>query len=246
MAKQVMTSSLMPLYLQVVGNIKYAIDSGRYKVGDKIPTEAELGEQYGVSRITVRRAVSELVEAGYLVKQQGRGTFVKSARDLMMVQHRTDLEVQSFSEACRNSGYVPGSIETEHCVREAAPDECAFLGLSEGDEVISFTRVCLADSTPIMIETNVFPRAGFEFLVDAKLGGISLYKLIEEKAGKVPHMVGECRIGSARADAALADVLNVSAGEPLFVFTAQYNDQDEKPLYMGIQRVVGSRYTFAF
>lgn len=132
MAKQVMTSSLMPLYLQVVGNIKYAIDSGKYKVGDKIPTEAELGEQYGVSRITVRRAVSELVEAGYLVKQQGRGTFVKSSRDLMMVQHRTDLEVQSFSEACRNSGYAPGSIETEHGVREAAPDECAFLGLSEG------------------------------------------------------------------------------------------------------------------
>ena len=180
------------------------------------------------------------------MKQQGRGTFVKSARDLMMVQHRTDLEVQSFSEACRNSGYAPGSIETEHCVREATPEERAFLGLSEGDEVISFTRVCLADSTPIMIETNVFPRAGFEFLVDAKLGGISLYKLIEEKAGKVPHMVGECRISSTRADVVLADVLSVSAGEPLFVFTAQYNDQDEKPLYMGVQRVVGSRYTFAF
>ena len=59
-------------------------------------------------------------------------------------------------------------------------------------------------------------------------------------------MVGECRISSTRADVVLADVLGVSAGEPLFVFTAQYNDQDEKPLYMGVQRVVGSRYTFAF
>ncbi len=236
----------MPLYLQVVANIKYAIDSGKYKVGDKIPTETELGEQYGVSRITVRRAVSELVEAGYLVKQQGRGTFVKSARELMMIQRITELKVKSFGDACRDSGFAPGSIEIKHHVREASPDEREFLGLSEGSEVVSFTRVCLADSTPVMVERNVFPKAGFEFLVDAKLGGASLYKLLEEKAGKVPHMVGECRIGSGRADAALADVLSVPVGEPLFVFTAQYNDQDEKPLYLGIQRVVGARYTFAF
>lgn len=246
MAKQAMTSSLMPLYLQVVGNIKYAIDSGKYKVGDKIPSEAELGEQFGVSRITVRRAVNELVEAGYLVKQQGRGTFVKSARELMLVQHRTDLEVQSFSDACRRSGYTPGSVETEHLVRAAKPAERVFLGLAEDDEVISFSRVCLADEIPVMIETNVFPREGFDFLADANLGGVSLYSLLAEKAGKTPHMVGECRIGSARADAALAGALDVSAGEPLLVFTAQYGDQNEKPLYMGVQRIVGARYTFAF
>ncbi len=246
MAKQAMTSSLMPLYLQVVANIKYAIDSGAYKVGDKIPTETELGEQYGVSRITVRRAVSELVDAGYLTKQQGRGTFVKSARDLMMVQHRTDLKVQSFSEACRKSGYAPGSIQTESLVREATAEERTFFGLAVGGQVISFDRVCLANGIPVMIETNVFPRKGFEFLEQTDLSDISLYRLLEEKTGKVPHMVGECRIGSMRADAKLAAVLEVPAGEPLFVFTAGYGDQDDKPLYTGAQRVVGARYTFAF
>ena len=70
--------------------------------------------------------------------------------------------------------------------------------------------------------------------------------MLSEKADKVPHMVGGCRISSARADDELAEMLAVTVGEPLFVFTAQYSDQADRPLYMGVQRVVGARYTFAF
>ncbi|MEE1274075.1 MAG: GntR family transcriptional regulator [Olegusella sp.] len=68
--------SLTPLYQQVMEKIKRGIESGAYATGEKIPSEAELSEMYSVSRITVRRAVEELVEQGLLTKRQGKGTYV--------------------------------------------------------------------------------------------------------------------------------------------------------------------------
>ena len=70
----------VPLYQQVKEDIKAAIEQGKYKPKEKIPTEPELSAEYSVSRITVRRAVEELCSEGYLVKMQGRGTFVSSPR----------------------------------------------------------------------------------------------------------------------------------------------------------------------
>ena len=67
-----------PLYQQIYDEIKDAIEKGVYAPKERIPSELELAEQYEVSRITVRRAVEELCSDGYLVKQQGRGTFVSS------------------------------------------------------------------------------------------------------------------------------------------------------------------------
>jgi GntR family transcriptional regulator len=70
----------LPLYQQVKEDIKAAIENGRYKPQEKIPAEPELSAEYSVSRITVRRAIEELCSEGYLVKMQGRGTFVSSPR----------------------------------------------------------------------------------------------------------------------------------------------------------------------
>ena len=67
-----------PLYQQIFEEIKSAIEEGVYAPKERIPSEPELAAQYGVSRITVRRAVEDLCVEGYLVKQQGRGTFVST------------------------------------------------------------------------------------------------------------------------------------------------------------------------
>ena len=71
-------SAVVPLYQQVKDDIRAAIESGKYKTNEKIPPEPELSAEYSVSRITVRRAVEELCAEGYLVKMQGRGTFVSN------------------------------------------------------------------------------------------------------------------------------------------------------------------------
>ena len=69
--------SQLPLYAQLMKEIKDQIRKGTYKEGDQIPTEGELSAAYQVSRITVRRTIEELCSQGFLVKRQGKGTFVE-------------------------------------------------------------------------------------------------------------------------------------------------------------------------
>lgn len=238
-------ASIAPYYIQIVGNIRYDIDSGKLREGDRLPSEKQLCDLYHVSRVTVRRALDELADAGYLEKKRGKGTFVKSARELVLVHPRTDIDVISFSEACRRSGMEPGSIELGTMRTGATEDERAFFGLEEGEAVLNVSRVRTADGVRIMYEENRFPAQGFEFLEVGLQPGASLYQLILGQTGKVPHMVGQCMLTSSRASGEMLSHLQVPAGEPLFVLEANYCDADGVPLYMGRQVIIGARYSFA-
>ena len=96
-------NSIQPLYKQLMDIIASQIKKGTYKPGEKIPTEPELAELNQVSRITVRRTVEELCTQGYLVKHQGKGTFVKSPMIFRKFETQKNM---SFSESCRQNGRV--------------------------------------------------------------------------------------------------------------------------------------------
>ena len=238
-------SSTAPYYLQIVGNIRYDIDSGKLREGDKLPSEKQLCDLYHVSRVTVRHALDELAEAGYLEKRRGKCTYVKSARDMVLMHPRVDIDVISFTDACQRSGMEPGAIEIE--VTRVVPneDECAFFGIDEDQKVLRVKRVRTADGVRIMYEDNRFAPTGFEFLETTPPSGGSLYRLIEEHTGKIPHMVGSCMLTSNRAAGDMVTHLQVPAGEPLFVLEANYCDADGAPMYMGKQVIIGARYSFA-
>ena len=91
-------SAVVPLYQQVKDDIRAAIESGKYKTNEKIPPEPELSAEYSVSRITVRRAVEELCAEGYLVKMQGRGTFVSKRQKCC--QFYGDLQRKRYGAGC--------------------------------------------------------------------------------------------------------------------------------------------------
>ena len=225
--------------------ISSCIADGTYGPGDKLPSEAELMRAHHVSRVTVRHALDELAEAGYLEKRRGKGTYVKSARDMVLMHPRVDIDVISFTGACQRSGMEPGAIEIE--VTRVVPneDECAFFGIDEDQKVLSVKRVRTADGVRIMYEDNRFAPTGFEFLETTPPSGGSLYRLIEEHTGKIPHMVGSCMLTSNRAAGDMVTHLQVPAGEPLFVLEANYCDADGAPMYMGKQVIIGARYSFA-
>lgn len=245
MARQIDNSTISPHYIQIVGSIRYDIDAGNLRVGDRIPSEAELCEQFNVSRVTVRRALDELKRAGYLESRQGKGTFVKSTRDLLLVQTRAEMQVQSYSDACHAAGLEPGSVELETVRLDPTREEAEFFQLSEGEQLISHRRIRTADGLCIMYEDNRFALKGFEFLEYRNIESGSLYRLIQEEHGLIPHMMGDCRLTSDRAVGDLAKNLQVPDGEPLFVLHAYYGDQYDRPLYSGTQKIVGARYSFA-
>ena len=99
-------NSIQPLYKQLMDIITQQIKNGTYKPGEKIPPEPELADLYHVSRITVRRTVEELCTQGYLIKHQGKGTFVKSPMIFRKFESQKNM---SFSESCRQNDRIPES-----------------------------------------------------------------------------------------------------------------------------------------
>lgn len=140
-------SKVTPLYQQIFEEIKGAIESGEYAPKDRIPSEPELSERYGVSRITVRRAIEELCSEGYLVKQQGRGTFVSMPRiNRRLLQYEF---ARSFTQVCEDNGMKAGAHLVNRLIVPVRSEEAQFLKLSEDALLLYLQRVRTADGQPI-------------------------------------------------------------------------------------------------
>ncbi len=235
--------SAVPLYQQVMDDLKGEIARGVYAAGSRIPSEMELAKSYGVGRITVRRAIEELSRAGYLNRQQGRGTFV-CAPKLKIVQKG---DVQSFTEACAANDMAAGARLVSRTVVAATREDAAFFGVEPGCELIVVERVRTADGVPVMLENNAFVLADHPYLqqlADEDLADNSIFALVAVHSGRAPLKSDPCTVEIALADAQTAPLLEVPVGEPLFYMEAYFTDADERPLLLGRQKIVGSRYVF--
>lgn len=236
--------SAVPLYQQVMDDLKGEIARGVYASGSRIPSEIELAKSYGVGRVTVRRAIEELVYEGYLTKQQGRGTFVNAPKLVRKVRQEAD--VQSFSEACRVNGMRPTSRLISRHVVPASKEMAAFLGLEEGADLLAVVRLRMADGVPVMFENNYFPYEEFKFLEQENLGGSSsIFEVVRAHTGRYPENSGDCTVEIARADQETASYLSVPAGEPLFFMKVDFLDGAGQPFFIGRQYIVGSRFIFS-
>jgi GntR family transcriptional regulator len=234
----------LPLYQQVKEDIKAAIENGRYKPQEKIPAEPELSAEYSVSRITVRRAIEELCSEGYLVKMQGRGTFVSSPRIHRKMFNGNEME--SFSRTCRNSGMRPGAKLLDRKIVPVRENEMAFFGCGKDALLLYIQRVRTADGLPIFLENLFFHYETFKDLMSVSWDDVSAFETIYAVTGKKPTKTGYRTIEIARASAEQAQVLGVPLGEPLLHMNVQFLDQTGSPLCIGRQYYVGSRYMFEF
>lgn len=234
--------SLTPLYQQVMEEIKRGIESGAYPTGDKIPSEVELSEMYSVSRITVRRAVEELVGEGLLTKRQGKGTYVNQRRLQRKITQESD--VQSFSDSCRANGFVPGAHVIERELVPANHEFQEFFGMSPEDNLVHIRRVRTADGVPIMLETNYYPYDRFAFLLEEDLEDKSVFDVIEQRLGSRPEGSDPTTIEIVLATSSTAEPLGVRVGEPLFFENTHLRDSEGNPMLVGHQYIVGSRYVF--
>ena len=114
-----------------------------------LPSDAQLCEEFGVSRMTARGAVQRLVHEGLVYRVPGRGTFVAPAR-----ANRTAGRIMSFTDEMRRRGRTPTSRVVQKRRRPATDRERARLGV---DDVVVLRRVRLADGEPVALETAVFP-----------------------------------------------------------------------------------------
>ncbi|MGG3469488.1 GntR family transcriptional regulator [Neobacillus pocheonensis] len=228
----------IPLYVQLKESIRGSIVNGELKFGDKIPTELELSEEYKISRITVRKAIEELVEEGYLVKRQGKGTFVNKRKIERKIVH-----FLGFSDACKANGMKASSKVIKKEIIQPTSMDKKMLQLEDGDAVIYIQRVRYANDSPIMIENNYFSYKTYHSLLNESLKG-SLYNLLEEKLGIKPAGSGELSIEIVRAGEEEMGLLNVGSGEPLFYMDSTIVDENGQPVHRGKQYILGDSYKF--
>ena len=236
-------NDLAPLYQQIYEDIKGKIEGGTYAEGDRIPSEQELCSAYGASRITVRRAISDLCTNGYLVKRQGVGTFVSKPR-IFRELRRSGNRIETFTDICRNCGAQAGARLLCRRIVPARSDERAFLGLGENDLLLYVQRLRTADGIPVYEENVFLPYEEFAGLMGASLDDVSLFDTIEAVSGRRPVRNARLTIEAVAATPEQAGRLRVPTNAPLLYMNGYFEDRDGRPVAIGRQYYVGSRYAF--
>jgi len=202
----------IPLYYQLKAIILEEIESGELRPNDPIPSEKELIRQYGLSRTTVRQAISELVREGYIYRRRGKGTFVSRPK----MQHGLR-KLTSFSEDMRSRGLLPGARVLEFGRVRPPQKIAACLELAEDDEVYRILRLRLADGEPVGLQESYVHVGGDRVITQADVEGEgSLYDLLESR---FHILLGEAdeSVEATVADAREADLLEVKKGAPLLL-----------------------------
>ncbi|MCJ8323171.1 MAG: GntR family transcriptional regulator [Rhizobiales bacterium] len=164
-------NSQVPLYAQLQQLIRKAMVMGNIQADEPIPAEREIAADLGISRVTVRKAVSGLVDEGLLVQRQGVGTFVRGR----MEQPSTQLT--GFTEEMAKRGMVPGVKWLDRSIGIATPEEAMSLNVSPGTEVSRLSRVRFGSGEPVAVEYTTVPR---QFLPFPNVVDTSLYDVLTE------------------------------------------------------------------
>lgn len=233
--------SITPLYQQIVDTIKKQIASGEYQPGQPLPSEAKLCETFGVSRITVRNAIQNLVDEGLLVKRHGKGTFVREKRNT------ADLfRFKGFTTICRESNISVFSHVL--CLRKERPTskQIQELNLSSDDFVVYLKRLRFANEHPVVIEHVYLPYKTYSFLLDKNLENQSLYKVIMDETGLNPeeYCYNNMELETCAASPEEAEYLQIPTGSPLFVLKETIYTDDGIPVHHTKQLMVGNTFKF--
>lgn len=200
-----------PLYRRIEEDLLSQIAEGQILPGEAIPTERELCEHYGVSRITIRRAIRELETRGYVHRRQGKGTFVNRSR----IQREMGTLI-SFSEEMAAQGRVPGSrlLNLQHC--PADKSIAAMLQLQKGDPIWIVERLRLSDDEVVSLSVSYLHLPPHVYLTPIELNTEhSLWSVLGQKGVEI--LEADATIRATVADAHYAEMLGVEEGDPLLV-----------------------------
>ncbi len=228
--------SSMALYEQMMQHLMVAIKTGQYAPGDKLPSEVELCHQYGVSRITVRRAVQEFVNEGLLERKQGKGTFVGYPKTPICVMSLNGY--QSFSRTyCSNNTKV--TILSKKS-RDATAKEAKLLQIQPNAPVYELIRLMETDGVPRSLDRAVYDVKRLPGFLDHIKEGTSTYELMSTAYG-LKNVRVEKEITATRAKQDEADTLQCKTGDTLFMVTKVTYDKDDIPNHCSFNLMCADR-----
>ena len=197
-----------PQYRQIEQALRERISVLR--PGERLPSDAELCAQFGVSRMTARNAMQRLAEDGLIRREPGRGSFVAEPP-----AHRRANRLMTFTQEMRRAGRVPSSRILTRVIRPSSEAEAASLHIPAGQPVVHLRRLRQADGEPIALESAVLIGACAAAVMTADLARGSLHETLG-RAGIVLSR-GTGTIAAAAATIEEARLLGLRTGDPLLV-----------------------------
>lgn len=224
-----------PLYKQLKDVILDAIYRKELKHYQKIPSEAALAEKYNISRITVRNAITELVEEGVLIRKQGKGTFVSGA-----TLERDFKTIVGYSESMKIQGYTPSRVILEKkIVHDDSNLIRPLLNIKEAESFIYIKRLLLANDEPLILENTYYPLK-YSILMEKDISNISTYQLLKDSLGIAPFKA-QRTIGTHFADKETAKLLGVKERASLLVIHENVYLENGEPLHYSVSYAVSSK-----
>jgi GntR family transcriptional regulator len=229
-------TSGVPLYVQVREKLRN--EYSQLEPNTAIPTELELMRRFGVSRITLRKAVDDLVVDGLLERHQGKGTFTSVPK----LTHELNA-ITSWTEQLRALGYNPRTANRT-CSEIAPPRRVAHaLNLSGSEKVVMLRRTRLVGDEPLSLMTNYIPSRLVPNIAKEAESAESLYELLERRYQLVPDRATDT-VETRAATAEEADTLNVEPWSPILVMTRLSFLKDGSPLELAFAISRGDRYQY--
>lgn len=226
-----------PLWQTIARSLEAEIAQGQYGPGDRLPTEAQLAQRFGVNRHTVRHAFAHLAEKGLTHSRRGSGVFVQAQPTDYPIGRRTRFH-QNLAALGRTATRKVLVLDS----RRASPDEAAALHLTPGAEVHVFEGLSCSDAIPIGLFRSVFPAARFPGLRAALETTPSVTAALAAE-GVADYTRASTRLTAKIARGTRAALLHLPEGAPLLRSVAINVDAAGAPVEYGITWFAGDRVT---
>jgi GntR family transcriptional regulator, phosphonate transport system regulatory protein len=226
-----------PIWKSITATLTAEIAGGQYRAGDKLPTEAELSQRFGVNRHTLRRALAEMAGAGLVVARRGAGVFVQGSPTDYALGRRT-----RFHQNVLASGRTPSRQSLRLETRKADAREAEALTLALGAEVHVVEGLSLADGVPLALFRSVFPANRFPKLLFALEASNSVTAALAA-CGLKDYTRASTRLTAKTADALQALHLRLPEGAPLLRSDAVNVDTEGVAVEYGLTWFAGDRVT---
>ena len=227
----------IPLYHQVKDLLREGIEAGHWASDQQLPNESKLAELFGVSKITIRQALQELADLGYIRREQGRGTFVSKPKF-----GQGPRELMSFTEEMGRHHLAASSRVLEKSVTQADLTVAEHLQLRLNAQILVLKRLRLAGGEPVGIQTAHIPVDMAPGLAGEDFENASLYELLQTRYG-IQAAKGQEQYFATSADGDSAVLLGIAAGAPVFAAERITFSKSGKPFEFTKSIMRGDRYS---
>lgn len=229
--------SPVPIYYQIKELFKERIEGGKLEPHQRLPSERELEERYGISRMTARRALTELESEGYAYREQGKGSFVEEPK-----LRQALLELTGFTRDMEKRRMSSGAQVLEHKVIEGQGELIQKLEASDGEKIFVLQRVRLAEEEPLAIETTHIRHTLCDRIEEYDFEDRSLYSTLREDFD-ITLSRAEQSVEATLADEFEAENLNVEKGAPMLMAErTTFTGDGETPIEYARSTYRGDRY----